>query len=129
MRSDQGFSLIEAMVALAILTAVVAGIIPAFTGFLNVTSHTETQSNGVKAAQIVLDELRRKSVDAISPDTNPLSWTQPVDVGGRSYSVVVTVCPNVSPSYCDAQSRQIIVEVKFNGNIVHRAETVFTALR
>jgi type II secretion system protein I len=123
--SQRGFTLLEALVALAILGIVLAGLLPAFQAFMDANSVSEERSNAVAAAQRVMETLRQE--DPASLPSSGTSTVQAIVVGDHEYEVVATYCSN--PTYCSTAARHILLEVSFAGNAVYEIETVFTRLR
>ncbi|MDZ7707507.1 MAG: type II secretion system protein [Trueperaceae bacterium] len=70
--SREGLTLVEALIAVSILTILLAAVIPAFTDALRINTRSEVRSQAVAAAQTVLDSLR-----AVPPS----EW--PAYAGGR----------------------------------------------
>lgn len=123
--NDRGFTLLEALVAMAILGAALAGMIPAFQTFLDANSLSEQRSNAVAAAQQVMETLRQ-----VDPATLPASGTSDVatvTVGLHEYEVVATYC--AEPSHCSSAARHVILEVSLAGQTVYTVESVFARLR
>ncbi len=122
---DKGFTLVELLVAIAILTTVIASINLSLSTQLKANHFAKIREEGTKAAQSVLDNLRFEKVQSL-----PTSGTQPavsvtVDPS-RIYDVLVTFCPD---SLCTSNDiRSIGVEVKLKGETVYKTNTVFTSL-
>jgi type II secretory pathway pseudopilin PulG len=122
---QRGFSLLEALLAVALVATVVMGLLPAFIVCKDVNSHNAVRTGAVAAAQRVLESHRRTP-----PDTMPSSGSsaiQTITVGERDYEVVTHFCD--APAWCDNQTRHLVVEVDYGNETVLRAETVFTKLR
>ena len=85
---------------------------------------SEERSNALAAAQEVIEALRHK--DPASLPSSGSSALQAVTVGAHEYEVLTHYCQK--PTYCDADSRHIVVEVSFAGKDVYAIETVFTRL-
>jgi prepilin-type N-terminal cleavage/methylation domain-containing protein len=119
---DQGFTLVEVIVAMTIFVIAITLIVPAFTSFLSVNSSNEQQTQAVRAAQQVLDRVRLQD-----PTSLPITGSSPVQsvtVGGHPYQVVVVYC--YTPAYCGSGSRDLEVEVSDNGKLLFSAETAYT---
>jgi general secretion pathway protein I len=121
----RGFTLLEALVALAILGIALAGLLPAFQTFLDANSVSEERSNAVAAAQQVMELLRQQ--DPSSLPSSGTSTVETIQVGDHEYEVVATYCAEAD--YCSTAARHIVLEVSFAGNAVYQVETVFTQLR
>ena len=57
-RKQIGFSLIEVMVSVVLLSLLGAGIIPSFLKYLKLNTSMEVTSKAVSAAQVVLERFR-----------------------------------------------------------------------
>lgn len=118
MRRVQGLTLIEAVIALAILAVVMVGVIAGFASFSQANTRMELRSGAVAAAQQVLDELR-------TGGTWPASMT--VDSGLRTYQVAINVCATgTSGCRSSATARHVRLEVSHEGTIHYEVETVYT---
>lgn len=123
--NQNGFTLIEALVAMSILSIALVGMVPGFQTFLDANSVSEERSNGLAAAQNVMEALRE--ADPGSLPTSGTSPVQAVTVGQHEYEVVVHYC--TVAMYCNAASRHVLVEVDFAGKNIYTVESVFTRLR
>jgi prepilin-type N-terminal cleavage/methylation domain-containing protein len=122
--NEKGFTLLEALIAMAILAIVLAGLVTNFQAFLDANSASEEMSNALAAAQQVIEEMRH-----VEPSTLPESGTSAVEVvqvGDHEYEVVTHYC--LVADYCSAASRHIVIEVGFAGRTVYTIETVFSRL-
>lgn len=119
-----GFTLLECLVAMALLGIALAGLLPSFQSFMDANSFSEERSNAVAAAQSVMEALRQ-----VDPSTLPNSGTSAVlavAVGNHEYEVVTTYCGDVS--FCSSAARHILLEVSFAGKTIYTVESVFTRL-
>jgi general secretion pathway protein I len=122
--NDSGFTLIEALVALAILGIAMVGVLPAFQTYKDANTLSEEHSNALAAGQTVMEALRQ--VQPASLPTSGSSTTQTVSAGEHDYEVVAHYCRE--SLYCTATSRHIVVEVSFAGETIYELETVYTRL-
>lgn len=125
MRKPGGFSLIEALVALAILGILLAFVIPSFAGFLHSNTNNEIRNQATIVAQQQMDFWRRQAKGSTG-STLPMSGSttpQTVTQGGRSYSVTTLFCPDASQ--CSSDKRQFRVEVRLGGRLVYSLEAVY----
>jgi prepilin-type N-terminal cleavage/methylation domain-containing protein len=123
--NERGFTLLEGLLALAILGIALAGILPAFFGYMNVNTRNEMRTGAVAAAQEQMEALRFGD-----PSTMPTSgFTGPtsVRVDDREYELISRYC--IRSEFCTTHSRHVLVEVGFDGNVVYQTESVFTKLR
>jgi len=121
----RGFTLLEALVAMAILGIALAGLLPSFQSFMDANSLSEQRSNAVAAAQEVMEGLRQLDPSGL-PSTGTSS-VQAVTIGNHEYEVVANYC--VETSYCSSAARHIVLEVSFAGKTVYTVESVFTRLQ
>jgi prepilin-type N-terminal cleavage/methylation domain-containing protein len=123
--SERGFTLVEAVFALAILAITIAAVLPAFVDFLDANSLSEERSNAVAAAQQVMEELRQ--FDPGSLPSSGSSAVQTITVGNHEYEVTAHYCRE--STYCTSAARHIVLEVNFGGKTIYTVETVYTQLR
>lgn len=122
---EKGATLVEALVALVILGVALAGILPSFTTQLHSNARCEQRSGAVSAAQQVLDALRLED-----PAAMPMIGTsapQLIMVGELQYEVITRYCAD--NTYCNTESRHLIVEVQRDGRTIYDVETIYTQLR
>ena len=122
--NSKGFTLLESIIALAILSITLVGMLPAFQTFMDANTLSEERSNALAAAQEVMESLRHK--DPSSLPSSGSSAIEAVQVGSQEYEVVTHYCQN--GTYCGSDIRHITVEVSFAGKSVYTIETVFTRL-
>jgi prepilin-type N-terminal cleavage/methylation domain-containing protein len=123
--NERGFTLLEGLLALALLSIALAGILPAFFGYLDVSTRNEIRTGAVAAAQLQMEALR-----VMDPATMPDSGsTGPAFVGieDREYELTSRYC--IRSEFCSTNSRHVLIEVGFGGNVVYQTESVFTKLR
>ena len=123
MKTD-GFTLVEALLALALIGLVMVAMLPAFVTYFDSNTRNEERTGGIEAAQYVIETVRR--VDPATLPTSGSSSPQVVPVGTRNYEVVTHYC--VDASYCTANARHLVVEVRLGGQEIFTAETVYTQL-
>jgi len=121
----EGFTLIEALCATAILGIALVGILPTFTTYVDSNTMSEERSGAMAVGQQVLEQVRLDD-PADLPESGSSDMTL-VAVGQREYEVVTHYC--VESGYCDDDSRHIVVEISFGGYEVYSLESVFTSLR
>jgi len=121
---DRGFSMLEVVMSLGLLSIVLAGMTNIYISHLKHNTHAALRTGAINAAQQQLDELREQN-----PQTFPSSGysTSAIDAGARNYSLVTRFCS--TPSFCTTNSRHILVEASYNGQLLYSVETVFTKLR
>jgi prepilin-type N-terminal cleavage/methylation domain-containing protein len=122
--NEKGFSLIESLVALAILGITLAALVPAFQAFLDANSVSEERSNALAAGQQAMEVLRHE--DPSSLPSSGSSAAQIITVGAHEFEVITHYCRE--PSYCGADTRHVVMDVGFAGKDIYQIETVFTRL-
>jgi len=121
----KGFTLIEALMAVAILGIALVGVLPSFITLLDANTLSEERSDAVAVAQLVREDLRRTE-----PSTLPssgVSAVQLITVGDKEFEALTRYC--VRSEYCGSASRHIVVEIAYAGTTVYQIETVYTKLQ
>lgn len=121
----RGVTLIETLVALAILGISLAGILPSFVTQLHSNTRNEERSGAVIAAQWVLDSLRLQDPSTL-PATGA-SAPQLVTIGASPYEVTTRYCQRTA--FCGVNSRHLRIEVRLRNRELYDVETVYTRLR
>ena len=123
-KGHRGLSIVEALVAIAIIGILLAAVVPAFVANLNINNDNEIRTGAVAASQTVLDQLR------VRPRSDwPVSGgSLPIDAQGRSFNVLVTYEPFCQGGTCYTGAEVIELEVNYGGRTRFTVSTVFTAL-
>lgn len=125
MSGAKGFTLLEAILALALVAIVLTGLLPAFFVCLTTNTRNEERTLAAAAAQRTMESLR-----LLDPTTLPSTGSSSpefVAVGNREFEVVRRYC--VRSEYCGTESRHLVVDVSYGGRRVVSVESVFTRLR
>jgi prepilin-type N-terminal cleavage/methylation domain-containing protein len=149
--SEQGFSLIETMIALTTLGVCLAYAMPLFLYAKINNSKSEVRAGALFVAQRMFDDIRSKSFKDIplsdgkksGKSDNPV--IMPKDISsitsteklltnafGRQYQTKVTYCedmdvtPAPNPPICSEKNRKFKVEVSYNGSKVYDLEGTYT---
>lgn len=121
---QNGFGIVEAIVAAAIFTIIIASVAPALMTLINVNQDNEERAEAGYAAQRVFDELRQTDF----PNW-PASGTKgTVDTGGRVYDYELTWCTNGNDQYCRTNVRQARVQIFYQDELEYDVEVVYTDL-
>ena len=123
--NQRGFTLIESLVALAILSMVVVGVMGSFSVQIVANTASEQRMEATNAAEQVIEFLRLDD-----PELMPNSGTvgpQLVTLNNRGYEVYTKFCTRAE--YCNATARHLLVEVFLDGRRVYDVETIFTQMR
>ena len=100
---EEGFSLAEALVALAILGIVLLGVLPTFQVLTQLDTVSERRSNAVAAAQQVMEAIRQQSPSSLPSSGS--SALQYVSVGKYEFGVTALYCTNAA--YCSTDMRAV----------------------
>ena len=117
-----GFTLVEAVVAVAVVGILIAGVGGAFASYLRVNTESEIRTGAVAAAQTVVDRLRGDG--AWPPSGSALAVTS----HGREYEVELRHETYCRDDGCFADARILEVEVRHGGRTRYEVSTVFTQL-
>ena len=123
--SQRGFSYVELLLAVALVGTVVMGVVPAFMTCKDANTRNDIRSGAAAVAQRAMEAERR-----LDPSDLPGSGSSSLQVvreGERDYEFVVHYC--TEPSWCDFDTRHLMVEVSFGTQTVLVVESVFTKLR
>lgn len=123
---DRGFSLIEVLVAISVLSISTAAIIPVYIGQMQINGRMEIKTEAIQVAQRYIDELRQK--DPLFLPSSGVSSELSMEVGNHRYQTHIFYCRD--SSLCtSARTRHITVEVSYHDEKVYEVQTVFTKLR
>jgi len=123
--NQRGFTLVESLIALALLSVTLVALIPTFQNFMDANTVSEERSNALAAAQEKIETLRH--IDPASLPSSGSSGVEAIQVGEHEFEVETHYCRQ--SAYCGSASRHILVEVSFAGKQVYAIETVFTRLQ
>jgi len=124
-----GFSLIEAVAALSLLSIISLSFFGSIILLARQATENEIRGGAIQAGQRVLDELRLEDPESL-PSASGASVDYEVAIAGRKHPFMVDVHFCEDPSLCEVKTtRQIEIEVLYQGVKRFSAETVFTRLR
>ncbi|PNY81167.1 type II secretion system protein [Deinococcus koreensis] len=118
LRPSAGFTLVEALVALAVLVIILSFIIPLFISNTQLNTRSERRSQAASAVESALDDLRAQTINTKSGSEDVLKV-----VGGRTYTVRLVYCR--LPALCTENSRMVSATALLDGAPYYEAETVF----
>ncbi|NDC38890.1 MAG: type II secretion system protein [Proteobacteria bacterium] len=124
MSAEQGFSIMEVLVSLALVGIVSATVSPVFVAQSKFNSTSELKALAIDATDKRIDALR-----LIDPATLPStgSTVTTVTVGGKAFDIQTSYC--VNSSWCSAVTRHLKFTAAYGGKVYYSSETVFTQLR
>lgn len=118
---EAGFSLLEAVVAVAVFGVVLAAVIPAFIYYAQTNLNSQRRTEAVVAAQQIVDGLRQTDFSLW-----PASGTVTSLAGGNTdYQATLTYCTGTL-NLCNDGARHLRVEVSKGAKVYYRVETVYT---
>ena len=123
--SERGMSLLESLLALALLGVVLTALLSAFVVLMDVNTRDEVRTAALAAAERILEERRRDDVETI-PSTGS-SDVATVAVGDREFEVIEHYC--TQPGFCGDETRHVMVEVSYGGRQILNVASVYTQLR
>lgn len=122
--NERGFSLLEVVAAVGLISIAAIGILPAFMVHLESNTRSEVRAGAVLAVERSMEALRLQDPETL-PDSGE-SAPQLVTIGNREFTVLTRYC--VKNEFCDTSSRHIEVEVFHGGRRIYGVETVYTQL-
>ena len=127
MKNKSGFTLLEFIVSMGILSFAISGFLSSSISMSNMLSKSDIQSKAILVAQEVLDEIRLYDLNTL-PSTQQSDAAINITVDGTTLSAIVTYCKN--STYCPPTSsndvRHINVDIYYQGKKVYDIETVYT---
>jgi type II secretory pathway pseudopilin PulG len=126
---DAGITLVEALISAVMFSLAAFVVVPTFTQFQLQAATNEDRSAAVAVSQQVLDAVRRADT-ATLPSSGSVTTlpdgtsTSSLNYRGESFKATITYCQ--TSSLCNANSRQVIVQVAQNGRTIYTVETLFT---
>ena len=123
---EQGFTIIEVMVALGIFGVVSAMMATTMVQLQRTNYENEIRSGSYAAAQLVLDDLRSQNISNLP--TSGSGALQNVVISGRTYAVTPSYC--VTASECTSVNiRGIRVSVSYKSQLKYLVNTVYARLQ
>jgi type II secretory pathway pseudopilin PulG len=151
----EGFTLLEAMVALIMFAAALGGLVPLIMISRTMALQSDSRIGAIAVAQQVMDSLRQIDATCIPSSGTDITQlpdrscpTPPASTGssiaslpykGKIYSATVTYCETAT--YCDSTTRHIKVKIYQDGNTaatparvsgttpIYQLETIYARLQ
>ncbi len=125
MIKQRGISLVESLVALALVGVAAIAIISGFMTLAYSNTRSGERTGAISAAETELEELRLQDPELMA--TSGSSTPKMIPVGDRQYEVVTHYCETTE--LCFDTTRELRVEVKLDGQPIYDVTTVYTQLR
>ena len=126
MRHSSGFTLLEVLAAMTVLSLAAVGMSQGLFVHLKQNGAMEIKTGAIQAAQRKIDELR-----VLNPAVFPTQGSRGPDLwrmGQHEFEVFTHFC--LEPQHCSSPNlRHITVEVAFRGEEVYELQTVLAKLR
>ncbi len=123
--NQRGISLVESLIAVAIIGIAISAIAPAFFVQMDTNTRNEERTEAAAAAALVMERLRFEDPSKM-PDEGS-SDPRTITVGKREYEAVVHFC--AIPEYCGPGSRHVRTEVSLDDNVLYTIESVYSSLQ
>lgn len=122
-KGEDGFGLIEAIVALVVLGVALTALLPALANTISINTTSDLRTGAVAVAQEVLDDLRSDG------DNWPTSGTTTeLDTGRAVYTYELEHEQYCEDGDCFDGARAVTIAVAHNGQVLYEVETIFTSL-
>lgn len=128
-QSEEGVTLVEAIISTIIFSLAVFTVVPTLTQFQLQAATNESRANAVAISQQILDSIRLIDVQTL-PTTGSLTalpngdLISDISFRNNIYDATVTYC--FDSTLCDENTRQIIVQVSQDGKQIYSVETLYT---
>ena len=125
--SERGLSLVETLVALALLAGLAMAVMPAFISQMDANTRNEQRADAIGLALERLEELRFEG-----PSSMPTSGSESrfASTAGRDYEIRTYYCRDLT--FCPPTQvgvRHLTIEVWLDGRELYDVATVYTELR
>jgi type II secretory pathway pseudopilin PulG len=122
---EQGFSILEAAIALTTLGVTLAYAMPLFLYSKMNNAKSEVRTGALMVAQRVLDDVRSTPFPNIPSTANTnVAATTDVSALGRTYIARKIHCRTADP--CTANYKTLRVQVNYNGGTIYEMDAGFT---
>lgn len=131
--TQQGFTLIESLVAMVMFLGALAGIVPIFMTYRIGAIRNQIKTGAIAVAQDRLDEIRNTPWDQLPTGTGQNQSSEPIEAMGKEYSVTTTYCPtgpvgSTLINRCDTSAKAVRIEVSYDNQEIIEIETIYTDL-
>jgi type II secretory pathway pseudopilin PulG len=145
-KSNQGFTLVEAVVGMVMFAAAAAGLVPLIMVSRAATLQSDSRIGAIAVSQQIMDSLRQADTTSLPssgtvttlPNQNADSIAS-LPYKGKTYSATITYCE--TSTYCDTATRHIKVKVYQDGDTatiptrpsdakpIYQLETIYARLQ
>ncbi|WP_084050230.1 type II secretion system protein [Deinococcus hopiensis] len=126
LNKSSGFTLIEVLVAMSVLSVVMAVLVSNLLANASLNRNVELKNDAVRLSEKYMEDYRRQGGYGALRTSSSSS----VVVNNYTLTVNSTFCPSDMPSdlQCDSNSVYIRLEVKYGSKLLQKTETFFTSL-
>lgn len=128
MESKQGFTVVEVLVAIAILSFFMAVFLSGVVGNMKLNNNVQSRNEAARLAEQFMENYRQKGNYGTMRGTTQVS--QAYNGNGKSYTVKTIFCPNDTPVNmpCDSQSVYIRLQIIDGTKTLQNLEAYFTKM-
>jgi type II secretory pathway pseudopilin PulG len=119
----QGLSIVEALIAIAIVGIALAALAPVFTSFSTTNRESERRGAAVAVSQQILDAMRQQRFSQW-----PINGeVRTIQTSLGEFEVEYQYCTGEPPDcFSSPNTRQVRLIIRHNERIVYEVETVYT---
>lgn len=119
----RGLSIIEALVALALISIALAALAPTFTSFSNTNRQSELRGGAIAVAQQILDTLRQQRFSEWPANGEIQTISSPLG----DFEVQFSYCQAGSANcFASLNTRHIRLVIRRHERVIYEVETVYT---
>lgn len=122
---QSGFTIIEALMAVAVLGIIVAGIVPAYSHYSQLNTRSELKSSAAAMAQEQMEKMRRLDFSMWEASGH----TETKSMGGREFTMVVSHSqykPDDGTTISGA--KKIHTKISSGDRLIYEVTTIYTQL-
>lgn len=119
---DQGFTLLETVVALTVLAVGIVGVVSVFGSSMTLTVHTSQRTRATSLATQFIESFRSKPYSSVTADPTGSTTTTSTVVAGTSYTISGGVTPGTFGTDTSAFKRVTVQVAWTDGAAVHTVQ-------